>query len=64
MMRARESSMFRTSNDSFVLDNGVPCAMETPSSKRPNSESHPRAASCPSVSFSSGGKVRGRGVAE
>ena len=58
------SRMSRDSNDSFTLDNGVVFReTETPSSKRPNRESHPLAPS-PSINSVRGGKTRGKDEAE
>ena len=65
MMGTEKPPMFRIFNDSSTLDNGItPCAVKTPSSKRLNNESHPHAASPPSVSSLSGGKVRGKDAVE
>ena len=61
MLIQKMSSTFRTSSDSFAWNDGVmPCVVAAPSSKRPNSASHPRAAPSPSVSLLRGGKPRGK----
>lgn len=57
--------MRRDFNDSLTLDNGVAaCVMEAWSSKRANSEIHPRAAPSFSVSSLRGGKTRGKDAVE